>query len=672
MKDRFESTLLAGWLLLLSPFPGIAESDLSNWVYVEIDNENVKWGDYAEPGWLRYFGVDMGDLNNDGLKDIVSGRTAYMNPGADVTDTWRKIDLGANVDGILVLDVDGDAYADIIAQALPDVYWLEAANREATAWNATKIGKIPSTSHVNSQGFEKAQIIAGGKLEFVIAGDGDIYCFQIPDKPGEHNWDITLVAENTSDEGIGTADIDGDGDIDIAAGRRPEGGNEPLIIVWYKNPGDGSGFWESHVVGRTNHPADRIEVADLDGDNKADIIVAEERYPGKEPDGNLFWFKQPEDPDNEWTRNWIVTQYSMNNLDIADMDKDGDIDLLTAEHKGPDLELQLCVNDGKGVLTKTILDTGKESHLGTQLADMDNDGDLDIVSIGWDQYPFVHLWINNNEDLSMKTWERPEFKATAASYEGRPHYKIETPAITYWYDIRGGGFSRIIDNEGNDWVSFKMEPWDQYPASAASAFRGLPNMVFEGTDGGAGHPGHDKCTSWIEKNKVVTESLSGNWKWSWEFFGDHAVLDVLSVDSTRAYWFLYEGTPGGEFNPEATYFGTSNSGPEKLTYDYYSGNLYKDSFRWIYTGTDNSANTFYIVQVTEDESPDMASLLGNTEKRFESPDGMTVFGFGRGEGVNRYLTGRNKFVIGMFPKPIANPADHQELKTFINEQYLRK
>jgi hypothetical protein len=149
------------------------------------------------------------------------------------------------------------------------------------------------------------------------------------------------------------------------------------------------------VIGRTNHPADRVEVADINSNGKTDIIVAEERYPGKEPDGNLFWYEQPGEKEGNWERHRVVTQYSMNNLDIADMDNDGDIDLLTSEHKGPDLELQLWVNDGKGNFSKKILDKGKESHLGTQLADMDNDGDLDIISIGWDQYEFVHLWRND-------------------------------------------------------------------------------------------------------------------------------------------------------------------------------------------------------------------------------------------------------------------------------------
>jgi len=366
----------------------------SNWQYVQIDHQKVKWGDFAKPDWLRYFGVDMGDLNSDGQMDILTGRNVYLNPGEAMTGDWKKIDLGSNVDGILVLDVDGDDNADVIAQGLPGVYWLEATNKEAIKWKSMKIGEIPATSHVNSQGFEKAQIIAGGREEFVIAGDGNIYCFEIPEKPDKQEWKITLIAANTSDEGIGTGDIDGDGDIDIAAGRRPEGEYEPKIIVWYENPGNGNGNWKNVEIGTTNHPADRFEVADLNGDKKADIIVTEERYPGLEPDGNLFWYEQPAEKEGEWKRQWIVTQYSMNNLDIVDMDNDGDIDLITNEHKGPRLELQLWVNDGKGKFVKEVLDSGKENHLGTQITDMDGDGDVDIVGIGWDKYQFVHLWIN--------------------------------------------------------------------------------------------------------------------------------------------------------------------------------------------------------------------------------------------------------------------------------------
>jgi hypothetical protein len=232
-----------------------------SWTYVQLDDHKAKWGDWDAPDWLRYFGLDMGDVDGDGDLDVLSGRFIYHNPGGDMTATWERTTLPQNVDGILLLDVDGDVYADVIAQALPDLYWFEATDRDATNWTVRRIGSVPATSHTNSQGFERGQLVPGGREEFVIAGDGNIYCFEIPNDPSTARWKRTLVAANTSDEGIGLGDLDGDGDLDIAAGRRPEGGEEPLILVAYSNPGDGSGDWPAQEIGQSNHPIDRVEIA---------------------------------------------------------------------------------------------------------------------------------------------------------------------------------------------------------------------------------------------------------------------------------------------------------------------------------------------------------------------------------------------------------------------------
>ncbi len=393
-------------LIFFTPAFSISAQSLSHWTYIQVDSTRDKWGDYAEPNWLRYFGLAMGDMTNDKLPDILAGRHIYVNPGNDLSGTWVKQDVGMNVDGIFVVDVDGDEYGDIIGMALPDVYWLEAEDKAGTSWRAKKVAEVPATSHVNSQGFTTAQLDGKGKPELLIAGAGDIYALTIPDNPAKGEWPQMLVGKNTSDEGIGTGDLDGDGDIDIAAGSYSEKNKEePTQVVWFANPGDGSENWETHVVGRSNHAVDRVEVADLNGDGRSDVVIAEERYPGKEADGNLFWYENPASSEEDgWTRHLVVTQYSMNNLAINDLDNDGDIDILTSEHKGADLALQAWSNDGQGNFTKNELDTGKESHLGTQLADLDNDGDLDIVSVGWDQPQYLHLWRNDNASLKI-SWK---------------------------------------------------------------------------------------------------------------------------------------------------------------------------------------------------------------------------------------------------------------------------
>ena len=79
--------------------------------------------------------------------------------------------------------------------------------------------------------------------------------------------------------------------------------------------------------------------------------------------------------------------------------------------------------------------------------------------------------------------------------EGELCFLINTPGGSYFYQKEAGGFSSILDTEGNDWIGFHPDTTESYPQSAASSYRGLPNLVFRSDDGGAGHPGFNKCFS---------------------------------------------------------------------------------------------------------------------------------------------------------------------------------
>ena len=360
---------------------------VDQFTYIQIDSAKAMWGDFDDPEWLRYFGLAMGDVDGDGDADIVSGRNAYLNPGGDLSDTWIKEDLGRNVDGNLVLGEGANSY--ILGEAFPDVARFRRGAKGNYAQDV--VAQVPPTGHHNGQGYRAADLTGNDEKEVIYASLGGLYVIT-PDE--SQTWKVDLVAVDASDEGFAVEDMDNDGDLDLVAGYRAPGGDAevPTNVSWYENNGTLTLPWTRHEVGHTINATDRVEAADFNADGLTDVAVSEERYPGLEPDAYLWVFLQT---DTGFIRKAVVKQYSMNNLHAVDIDLDGDVDLLTSEHKGDRLALQAWVNDGKGSFSESEIDNGKENHLGARAFDIDDDGDLDILGIGWDHHKFVHLWRND-------------------------------------------------------------------------------------------------------------------------------------------------------------------------------------------------------------------------------------------------------------------------------------
>jgi len=371
---------------------------VDKWTYIQADTARGRFGDFGEkPLKLRYFGLTTADITGDGFQDVISGRYWYKNPGGNMTGPWRRSEFPVNVDAILTYDVNGNNKADVTGISLPKVYWLEAIDNMGIAWDTMMIGNIPATDHKNSQGFRKADLLNNGKQLPLIAAKDGIYCFVASVHPKTDPWQITRIVQRASAEGFDIADVDGDGFLDIIAGDCLPGNEKmPTVVKWYKNPGLISADWSSQVVGETIHDIDRICVGDFDKNGVADVAVTEERYPGKEPDAHFYVFSGTKTNQKySWEKQVLVQQYSMNNLDKGDINNDGNMDLITAEHKGAELKVQFFMNDGNGSFTPKTIDTGKENHLGTQLVDLDGDGDLDVVGIAWDNYKYLHIWRND-------------------------------------------------------------------------------------------------------------------------------------------------------------------------------------------------------------------------------------------------------------------------------------
>jgi len=229
--------------------------------------------------------------------------------------------------------------------------------------------------------------IDGDGFPDVVIGSKELVWYHHPDW-AKH---VIAVAEKEFTTDMQLGDVDGDGDIDLSAP-----GKDQHTVYWFENPGNGRGDWVAHMVGRINeaedHYADRVAMADINGDGRPDIIVTEEVSPATQG-SSVYWFEQPSDPRRvNWVRHRVVTQYTTNAMDVGDVDGDGDIDIVTGKHRGSRRVAVWENRDHGKSWVEHVVDTGKEGYLGARVADLDGDGRLEILSICWDTYPHLHLW----------------------------------------------------------------------------------------------------------------------------------------------------------------------------------------------------------------------------------------------------------------------------------------
>ncbi|MBT8276804.1 MAG: T9SS type A sorting domain-containing protein [Bacteroidia bacterium] len=169
---------------------------------------------------------------------------------------------------------------------------------------------------------------------------------------------------------VKAADIDGDSDLDVIAGTS---GN--WSIVWYENM-DGQGNYGpkngiNTTIGADSHS---LHIADLDGDNDMDILVA------NNINHILFWFENTDGLGNFGPEQYISTEAaSPSSVYASDLDNDGDMDVLSASTS--DNKIAWYENDGLGSFgPQQIITTNALGANSVYTADMDGDGDMDVLS----------------------------------------------------------------------------------------------------------------------------------------------------------------------------------------------------------------------------------------------------------------------------------------------------
>lgn len=375
-------------------------------------------------------GVSAADLDGDGLTDIVS----YSSTSDQLS--WNKnlggmtvglpVDISSTISGDakpIIRDLDGDGDLDIMAvnNTEEEVVWFE--NTAAGNFvNGGLVFSYPTPLETKwYQQLRMADFNMDGADDLLVAEnyDGEILYFTNDgtgspsftfaavlmdnldgatdanpiDLNGDGLLDLITASEDdgkiavyknlggmsfgeearlsyqlSTIESIGSADIDNDGDIDIYLSS-----NGSDRVSWLENNGNGS-FWHERVIFDASDWASEAEAGDLDGDGDLDMVVTYGIFTSK-----ISWFENlgagNYGPENN------IDSYSEtrhDNLELGDLDGDGDLDLLMANSYSD--EIIWYRNLGGGSFSGVINIASSLTNASDILAiDTDNDGDLDVV-----------------------------------------------------------------------------------------------------------------------------------------------------------------------------------------------------------------------------------------------------------------------------------------------------
>ena len=351
---------------------------LNTVAWLENDGTGLNWEpDVIDTDIAGPISIHADDIDGDGDTDVVAaGELAdeirWWENADGAGNTWLVRSVVEGFDGVFDVesaDLDSDGDIDILSasKGTGEVVWWRNADGDGTVWGAGVVAALADATAVGS-----ADVDSDGDLDLIAAGESSntVNWYENVEGDGTVWAEVSVDADVSGPTAVLGFDLDRDGDIDVLASSMA--GNE---IVWWENTDIVGTEWsEQKVDTGLGGPAD-VQVGDIDKDGDPDVAAP------LGVDNEIAWF------DNETVhRQSVFPIENLVNDDVPgasvvvarDLDADGDLDLVAAASTGQDI--RWWENGGLGeTWTERIIDGGFNGALNVEVADVDGDGDLDVL-----------------------------------------------------------------------------------------------------------------------------------------------------------------------------------------------------------------------------------------------------------------------------------------------------
>ena len=384
------------------------------------------------------------DIDGDGNSDLVSankfGNSITWYKNLDGLGTFGSENLIATLNEttfVSAADIDGDGDIDLMAVAyfIDSVVWYE--NLDGNGNFSSQ--KIISDQADGASSLSIADIDGDGDMDIISASDF-LGLAWYENLDGQGNFSTTKIIDNTisNSRSVVAVDMDDDGDVDILGNS-----SDTERIFWIENM-DGIGtFGIRHSINEIGSYSNVIFAADADGDGDMDVFSAS---PG---DNEVAWYENLDGLGNFGPKSTITdTLENAWTVFAADLDNDGDIDVLATSVETFGGEIVWFENlDGQGNFSsKKTISTEVQSPRSVIAADIDNDGDMDVIASSQNDDKIA--WYENLTILGVEENQIDTIKIYPNPTDGLLYIDANTESIigATVFDILG---KKVLQLQGN-------------------------------------------------------------------------------------------------------------------------------------------------------------------------------------------------------------------------------